>query len=199
MARKKTQRKADSKKNMQVFGIEAPDYLNSVPIGITMASEPEKLIGRSVEATVGELTKDMSKNNIKMLFKIVGVNGDMAKTELVGHELTTDYLRSIVKRQTSKIDATIDIRTRDGYVVRVKPTSFTVKRARSSQIKAIRELMIKIVAKRAAGLKFEEFAQEALLGKLAANIYRQAKIIYPLRRVEIRKTEVLSLPSARKQ
>jgi small subunit ribosomal protein S3Ae len=34
------------------------------------------------------------------------------------------------------------------------------------------------------------------MGKLSANIYRNAKSIYPLRRVEIRKTEVKSVPVA---
>jgi small subunit ribosomal protein S3Ae len=38
--------------------------------------------------------------------------------------------------------------------------------------------------------------QEAILGRLSAAIYRQAKFIYPLRRVEIRKTEVESMPTA---
>jgi small subunit ribosomal protein S3Ae len=36
--------------------------------------------------------------------------------------------------------------------------------------------------------------QEAILGRLSAAIYRQAKFIYPLRRVEIRKTQVEAMP-----
>jgi small subunit ribosomal protein S3Ae len=38
--------------------------------------------------------------------------------------------------------------------------------------------------------------QEAILGRLSAAIYRQAKFIYPLRRVEIRKTQVEAAPAA---
>lgn len=196
MARKKVQRKIDGWKSKEWFNIEAPVYLNRIIVGNTMAGDPSLLLGRNVETTVGELTNDMTKNNTKVILRINNVVGDIATTDLVGHELTTDYVRSIVKRQTSRIDANIDVKTRDGYVIRVKPTCFTIKRARSSQIKAIRKVMIEIVKKRASESDFETFMQEAILGRLSAGIYRQAKFIYPLRRVEIRKTYVEVMPTA---
>lgn len=196
MARKKVQRKIDGWKSKEWFNIEAPVYLNRTIVGNTMAGDPSLLLGRNVETTVGELTNDMTKNNTKVILRINNVVGDIATTDLMGHELTTDYVRSIVKRQTSRIDANIEVKTRDGYVIRVKPTCFTIKRARSSQIKAIREVMIEIVKKRASESDFETFMQEAILGRLSAGIYRQAKFIYPLRRVEIRKTYVESIPAA---
>jgi small subunit ribosomal protein S3Ae len=195
LARKKVQRKIDGWKSKEWFNIEAPVYLNRAIVGNTMAGDPSLLMGRNVETTVGELTNDMTKNNTKVILRINNVVGDIATTDLVGHELTTDYVRSIVKRQTSRIDANIEVKTKDGYVIRVKPTCFTIKRARSSQIKAIREVMIEIVKRRAYETDFETFMQEAILGRLSAAIYRQAKFIYPLRRVEIRKTYVEVMPA----
>lgn len=196
MARKKVQRKLDGWKSKEWYNIEAPVYLNRAIVGNTMAGDPALLVGRNVETTVGELTNDMTKNNTKVILRISNVVGDTATTDLMGHELTTDYIRSIVKRQTSRIDANVEVKTKDGYVIRVKPTCFTIKRARSSQMKAIREMMVEIVKRRAAESDFETFMQEAILGRLSAAIYRQAKFIYPLRRVEIRKTEVEAMPAA---
>ena len=196
MARKKVQRKLDGWKSKEWYNIEAPAYLNRVVVGTTMAGDPGLLVGRNVETTVGELTNDMTKNNTKVILRISNVVGDVATTDLMGHELTTDYVRSIVKRQTSRIDANIEVRTKDGFVIRVKPTCFTIKRARSSQMMAIREMMVDIVKKRASESDFETFMQEAILGRLSAAIYRQAKFIYPLRRVEIMKTQVEAMPAA---
>lgn len=196
MARKKVQRKLDGWKSKEWYNIEAPAYLNRAVVGSTMAGDPALLIGRNVETTVGELTNDMTKNNTKVILRISNVVGEVATTDLMGHELTTDYIRSIVKRQTSRIDANIEVRTKDGFVIRVKPTCFTIKRARSSQMQAIREMMVDIVKKRASETDFETFMQEAILGRLSAAIYRQAKFIYPLRRVEIRKTQVEAMPAA---
>ena len=199
MARKKVQRKLDGWKSKEWFNIEAPVYLNRAIVGNTMAGDAALLIGRNVETTVGELTNDMTKNNTKVILRISNVVGDTATTDLMGHELTTDYIRSIVKRQTSRIDANVEVKTKDGYTIRVKPTCFTIKRARSSQIKAIREMMVDIVKRRASETDFETFMQEAILGRLSAGIYRQAKFIYPLRRVEIRKTQVEAMPKAAPQ
>ena len=195
MAKKRVQRKLDKWKSKEWYNIEAPKFIGSNQIGVTPSDNPEKLIGRVVETTVGELTNDFSKHNIKLKMEIDNVNGDVAGTRFIGHEITTDYLRSIVKRQTSRIDTNLNVKTKDGYKVRVKPICFTVKRARTSQIKALRDIMNDTVKERAAELDFEQLVEEAIVGKLSANIYRKAKSIYPLRRVEIRKTEVLAIPA----
>lgn len=195
MARK-VQKKLDKWKSKSWYNIETPEFIGRNNIGTTMAEEPEQLIGRIVEATVGDLTNDFSKHNTKLKFRINDVNGDVAQTLFIGHEITTDYLRSIVKRQTSRIDTNLKVTTKDGYTVRVKPICFTVKRARTSQIEGIREVMDGTVKERASELNFEQFVEEAIMGKLSATIYRNAKNIYPLRRVEIRKTEVEGIPAA---
>ncbi|OPY21866.1 MAG: 30S ribosomal protein S3Ae [Methanomethylovorans sp. PtaU1.Bin093] len=195
MARK-VQKKLDKWKSKSWYNIETPEFIGRNNIGTTLAEEPAQLIGRIVEATVGDLTNDFSKHNTKLKFRINDVNGDVAQTRFIGHEITTDYLRSIVKRQTSRIDTNLKVTTKDGYTVRVKPICFTVKRARTSQIEGIREVMDSTVKERARDLNFEQFVEEAIMGKLSATIYRNAKNIYPLRRVEIRKTEVEGIPAA---
>jgi small subunit ribosomal protein S3Ae len=193
---RKVQKKLDKWKSKSWYNIETPEFIGRNNIGTTLAEEPEQLIGRIVEATVGDLTNDFSKHNTKLKFRINDVNGDIAQTRFIGHEITTDYLRSIVKRQTSRIDTNLKVTTKDGYIVRVKPICFTVKRARTSQIEGIRQVMDSTVKDRATELNFEQFVEEAIMGKLSATIYRNAKNIYPLRRVEIRKTEVEGIPAA---
>jgi len=58
--------------------------------------------------------------------------------------------------------------------------------------------MTSIVQRRARESDFNTFVQDAVLGKLSAQIYRNVKSLYPLRRVEILKTQVLSEPSVKK-
>lgn len=197
MARKQ-QKKVDGWKEKKWYNIIAPEFLNRAVVGQTIASDPKLLPDRIIETTVGEMSGEMSKNNIKMRFRVIAVNGDVAETTFLGHHLTNDYLRSIVKRQTSKIDTVLTVRTADGYIITIKPTCFTVKRARTSQIKAIRNMMTRIVVRRAVKTNFEELIQEIVTGKLSSIVYKQTKNIYPLRRVEIRKTEVLKTPAQRR-
>lgn len=188
--------KAEGWKAKQWYNLVAPEMFGKASIGETVADEPEKLVGRVIEVTLGELTNDLSKQNIKLVLKVDSVGGDSAYTKFTGHQLTQDYLRSLVKRQTSSIETNVSVRTKDDYTIRVKPSCFTIKRARANQIKEIRSIMNSVIAARAKELDMAQFVQEVVTGKLSANIYHDVKPIYPLRRVEIRKTEVEAEPGA---
>ncbi len=187
---------AEGWKAKQWYNLVAPEMFGKTNIGETVAEEPEKLIGRVVEITLGELTNDLSKQNTKLILKIDRVGGDSAYTKFMGHQLTQDYLRSLVKRQTSAIETNISVTTKDGYTIRVKPSCFTIKSARENQDKAIRQVMNNVIEAKAKELDMPQFVQEVITGKLSASIYHDVKPIYPLRRVEVRKTEIEAEPVA---
>ncbi len=188
--------KAEGWKAKQWYNLVAPEMFGKANIGETVADVPEKLVGRIIEVTLGELTNDLSKQNIKLLLKVDSVGGDSAYTKFTGHQLTQDYLRSLVKRQTSNIETNVSVKTRDNYTIRVKPSCFTIKRARANQVKAIRAIMNSVIINRAKELDMEQFIQEIVTGKLSASIYHDVKPVYPLRRVEVRKTEIEAEPGA---
>ena len=193
MARR-SQRKAESRKAKQWYKVISPEMFGRSPVGETVANDPERVVGRVIETTLGDLTNNFSKQNTKLRFRVDRVAGDSTYTRFVGHEMTTDYIRSLVKRRTSRIDAIVDVTTTDGYQVRVKPSCFTVKRARANQVKSIREISKQVVLQKASGLDLNQLIQEVVLGKLSLDIYKEAKMVYPLRRVEVRKTEIMAEP-----
>lgn len=193
MARR-SQRKSERAKVKQWYKVIGPEMFGRSLVGETVANEANKLVGRVIETTLGDLTNNFSKQNTKLRFKVDRVAGDSAYTKFIGHEMTTDYIRSLVKRRTSRIDSIVDITTSDGFVVRVKPSCFTVKRARANQVKSIRAISRDVVLSRSGNLDLNGLIQEVVLGKLSLDIYKEAKGIYPLRRVEVRKTEIISEP-----
>jgi len=192
---RRSQRKADSRKAKLWYKVVSPEMFGRSPFGETIANDPERIVGRIVETTLGDLTNNFSKQNTKLKFRVDSVAGDSAYTKFLGHEMTSDYLRSLVKRRTSRIDAIVDVTTTDGYQVRVKPSCFTVKRARANQVKSIRELSKKVILERSKSLDLNQLIQDAVGGKISLDIYKEAKMIYPLRRVEVRKTEIVTEPS----
>lgn len=194
MARK-AGKKVDAFRAKNWYQIMAPAEFNRANIGETLADEPSKMMGRVIESTLGDVTGDWTKQNIKMIFRIEELGGNIAYTSFIGHELTRDYMRSLVKRRTSKIDANIVVTTKDGFKVRVKPIVLTVKRARTSQIESIRQIMIDVVNKRGSEIGFTDFISEVVTGKVASEIYKNTKNIYPLRRVEIGKSEIVFRPA----
>ncbi|MFB6103263.1 MAG: 30S ribosomal protein S3ae [Haloplanus sp.] len=182
------------KRGKRWYTVFAPEQYDREELGQTVADEPEKIIGRTIETTLGELTDDAGANNTKLTFKITDVGSDSAYTEFVKHELTRDYLRSLVRRGASKIDATITVLTTDDYRVRVQPVAFTTKKADRSQEQAIRRIMIDLVEEAAAERDFESFVESCVEGRLSSAIYGEAKTIYPLRRVEVQKLTLEARP-----
>jgi small subunit ribosomal protein S3Ae len=169
----------------------APAYFGNVELGAIPADEPEKLVGRVIDSTLYEVTNDFAHQYLKMYFQITEIDGKTAKTTFKGHEYSRDYLRSLVRRRTTKVDGLFNITTKDGYKVRVAVSAFSLSRIRTSQEKGIRAIMEKIIKEKASTLTLDQFAQEMVLGKIASDIYNEAKKIAPLRHVGIRRSKLV--------
>ncbi len=66
-----------------------------------------------------ELTGDFSKQYIKLRFEVNGVAGTVANTKFTGHKTTTDYVRSMIRRGTSRIDASAVVKTKDDHKLKL--------------------------------------------------------------------------------
>ncbi len=174
------------------YTVVAPPYFGNVELGAVPADEPEKLIGRVIDSTLYDVTNDFAHQYLKIYFQIIEVNGKTAKTIFKGHEYSRDYLRSLVRRRTTKVDGLFSVTTKDGYRMRVAVAAFTLSRIRTSQEREIRAIMEKIIREKASSLTLDQFAQEMVLGKIASDIYNEAKRISPLRHVGVRKSKLLT-------
>lgn len=182
----------DKWRSKRWFTVLAPPYFGNVMIGSIPTDDPTKLIGRVIESTLYDITEDFAHQYLKMRFQITEVEGKNALTTFKGHEYSRDYLRSLVRRRTTRIDAIVNITTKDNYDMRISAAAFTLNRIGTSQEKEIRALMKKKIEEKTSILNFDQFVQEAVLGKIASDIYNEAKKITPLRHVGVRKTKLTS-------
>ena len=175
------------------YTVLAPEQFDRAEIGETLADEPEQVLGRTIEAALDDVVEG-GENNATLTFKVSDVGSDAAYTEFVSHELTRDYLRSLVRRGASKVEAYITVLSTDDYRVQIQPVAFTTKKADHSQEKAIRRTMIDLVQEAAEDRTFADLVDSIVEGRLSSAIYGEAKTIYPLRRVEIQKTTLEASP-----
>jgi len=171
--------------------VVAPPYFGNVELGAVPTDEPEKLIGRVIDSTLYDVTNDFAHQYLKMHFQITEIDGKTARTIFKGHEYSRDYLRSLVRRRTTKVDGLFSMATKDGYKFLVAVSALTLTRIRTSQEKAIRAIMERIIKEKASTLTLDQYAQEMVLGKIASDIYNEAKKIVPLRHVGVRKSKLV--------
>lgn len=185
----------DKWKMKRWYEVLAPEMFNYISLGTIPADDPDKLIGRVLETTLYDITGDISQVHVKLYFQIIRVEEDKAYTWFKGHELARDYMRSLIRRKSSKIQGIFDITTKDGYVLRITVIALTSYRCKTSQKRAIRKVMYNYIASKAPELTLAELLSEVLNNKISNEIAEHARKVYPIRRVEVYKTKLLMVPT----
>ena len=177
------------------YNILAPPSFDNVTVADTLADGPDNLINRVTGVSLQDLTNDFRKSHIVLYFQVKNVEENNAHTQFIGHTLTSDYLRRLIRRRRSKIEGVYDVTTRDGAQIRVKPFAATDKRIQNSQKRVVRESMKKTINEQANKSTLSEFVNIIIDGKLGSELYKNCKNLYPVKRIEIYKTEVIAQPT----
>ncbi|MCK9313037.1 MAG: 30S ribosomal protein S3ae, partial [Methanocorpusculum sp.] len=200
MARKKQSggRKLEGWKAKSWIKVYAPEFLGKQFIGEIISSNPENIPDRVMTVSLGELIQDYSKQNVRTSFRIMNVGGDAAYTQFNGHEMTKEFVRAMVKKRASRIDSTISVTPLgSARELQVTITAFTINHARLTQVHEIRAMMVKVVEDYAKEADFETFVSAMLKGDLSKKMFEACKPIFPIRRIEIIKSESVSSAAAR--
>ncbi len=191
-APRRTARKVKDKwKAKTWYKLLAPEMFSRMPVGETPADDPEKLLGRLIEVSYQDISGDFSKLHIKLYFRVNGVKADECSTQYAGHNLSNDYIRRLTRRKHSKMDGVYTIVTRDGWEITLKPMAITEKRIQASQQHEIRKVAGEVMLELGKTKTLAGVVEAITNGELSKMLFRKCKPIYPLKKVEIRKSEVL--------
>ncbi|MHA1299574.1 MAG: 30S ribosomal protein S3ae [Candidatus Helarchaeota archaeon] len=187
----------DKFKNKVWYKIQTPKVFGNKEIGSTPVFEDKKssLNERVFETTLYDLTGDFNHIHVILKFKYKELGAaNTINTMFWGCDFTRDYLRSLVRRTTTRIDGIFNLITKDGYFIRVTALVITQRRAKTNQQKEIRAIMKEIFENAAKNLDFSEFSYNAVYGNIAKEIYQRCEKIYPIRRSEVMKIKLVKLP-----
>ncbi|MGA8275214.1 MAG: 30S ribosomal protein S3ae [Thermoplasmata archaeon] len=186
----------DKWRSKHSYKVRAPGLFQHADLGETVATEPEQLIGRTLETTFPELSgiQDAGKAHVKLRFKIERLSGDgVAETRFIGHDLTSDYVRRLARRKRSKIDLSLIVTTKDGVQIIVKPVAVGEQRLQTRLRAELRHKMVEVLNEQAASHTAVEFVREMLQGELAKALAHGVKTLYPLKKIELRSSVVLGV------
>jgi len=149
----------------------------------------------------GEGTKDQPFRNVK--FQVQEVVGRNLLTQFHSLALTTDKVRSLLRKWCTLIEAPMEIKTADGYVLRIFVICFTKKQ--SNQLskncysktrleKWVRLRMTKIATQMLGKVTINKAVELLLNDVLVSTMQRRCNAIVPLRDVKLLKVKVIRTP-----
>ena len=191
MARRKGRTK-DKWREKRWITIHAPESFNVVPIAYVPITDDENAIGRVLEVTLYDILKgDPSQHQYKMYFQIDKINGDKASTIFKRFEYSKEFLRSLVRRGSSKINFIIDIKTKDGYIFRVKVIALTHRQLNTSRKHALRLIIKDVINNTVPQMTVEQFVQATCYSKINSDIMAAIKKIIRVRHVGLEKVKLI--------
>ncbi len=192
MVVRKSRKIKDKWKEKKWVSVSAPDSFNNVHIADIPITDEEKAKGRVIEVTLFDILKgDPSQYQYKLYFQIDKVVGEKATTIFKRYEYAKEFLRSLVRRGSSKINFVIDAKTKDGYVFRIKVIALSHRELNSSRQHALRLIAKKIIEKSVPNMTIDEFVQASCYNKINSDIMAATKKIIHLRHVGLEKVKLV--------
>ena len=186
MARRKGRIK-DKWRDKRWVTVHAPDSFNNVPI-----TDDENAAGRVLEVTLYDILKgDPSQHQYKIYFQINKVEGDKATTIFKRYEYSKEFLRSLVRRGSSKINFIMDVKTKDGYIFRIKVLALTHRQLNTSRQHALRLITRDVINKTIPEMTIDQFVQATCYSKINSDIMAAFKRVIRVRHVGLEKVKLI--------
>jgi len=192
------------------YDIRAPGIFTNRNVGKTLVNRTQGtktasdgLKGRVFEVNLADLQKDEDQAFRKVRLRAEEIQGKHVLTNFWGMDFTTDKLRSMVRKWQTLIEAHVDVKTTDGYIIRMFCIGFTKRRnnqikktcyAQTSQIRQIRKKMFDIMTREATTCELKDLVVKFIPNGIGKQIERECHGIYPLQNVFIRKVKILKAP-----
>ena len=190
MARRKG-RTRDKWRDKRWISVLAPESMNYIHLAYIPITDDENAKGRVIEKTLHDILKgDPSQYNIKLYFQIDRVEDSTAYTIFKRYEYSKEYLKSLVRRGSSKVNFITDAETKDGYVFRINVIALTHQQLNSSRKHALRLVAREIINRDVPQLDIHQFVQKTCYGDIHASILSEGKKLIRLRHVGLEKVKL---------
>jgi len=189
---RKTRKIKDKWKEKRWVTVLAPDSFNNIPVAYVPITSDKTAVGRVVEVTLFDILKgDPSQHQYKLFFQINKVTEEKATTVFKRYEYAKEFLRSLIRRGSSRVNFVIDAKTKDGYVFRIKILTLSHRELNTSRKRALRLEAKKQIERIVPQMTIDEFVQAACYGKISSDIMAATKKIIRVRHVGLEKVRLL--------
>jgi small subunit ribosomal protein S3Ae len=209
--KKGAKKKTDPFLRKEWYDVKAPAPFSKRIFGKTCVTKTtgtkiasEQLKGRVLETSLADLndkSEQLAWRKVKLC--IEEVQGRACLTNFHGLDMTRDKLFSYLRKWQTTIDVQAEVKTQDGYILRIFVVAFTGRQqgqirkcsyAQHAQIKQIRKRIVDILTKESSSVNLVDLVQKFTLEAIPEACKKASQFIYPLSHVIIKKVKTLKKP-----
>jgi len=200
------------------YDIKAPSYFNGKRGGKVAKTPVTKTTGQRIETDglkgrIGEFNladlKDEGdgirdeSNHKKIKLEVQEIQGKSCLTDFHGMSITRDRMCYLIKKRHTLVDVVADVKTTDGYTVRMFCMAFTKKNdgqvkcysyCQSAQLKRMRKRMVQVMQAEAAKGQLSDLVKGLVVEKFENAMKAAVQRIFPLDPLCIHKVKVVKKP-----
>uniref|UniRef100_A0A7S2W4V3 Small ribosomal subunit protein eS1 n=1 Tax=Mucochytrium quahogii TaxID=96639 RepID=A0A7S2W4V3_9STRA len=192
------------------YTVQAPSMFTHRDAGLTLCTRTQgtKIASETLKNRVFEVSLADLNDNAELAYRKIrlccdDVQGDKVLTNFHGMDMTRDKLCSLIKKWQTLIEARVDVRTTDGYTLRLFCIGFTQKNknqikktwyAQAGQVRQIRKKMVDIMTAECVKCDLKELVAKFVAETIGKEIEKAAEGIYPIQNCYIRKVKLLKKP-----
>ncbi|XP_072589772.1 small ribosomal subunit protein eS1-like [Vulpes vulpes] len=190
------------------YDVKVPAVFNIRNIGKTLVtrSQGTKIASNGLKRRVFEVSlADLQNDEVAFRkFKLIteDVQGKNCLTNFHGMDLICDKMCSMVRKWQTMIEAHVDVKTTDGYLLHLFCVGFTKKRnnqirktsyAQHQQARQIRKKMMDIMTGEVQTNDLKKVVNKLITDSIREDIEKACQSIYPLHDVFVRKVKMLKM------
>ncbi|MGI0097710.1 MAG: 30S ribosomal protein S3ae, partial [Nitrosopumilaceae archaeon] len=112
------------------------------------------------------------------------------------YEYAKEFLRSLIRRGSSRITFMLEVKTKDGYIFRIKVIALTHRKLNTSRKHAFRLIAKDVMEKTIPQMTIDQFVQATCYGKINSDIMAATKKVIRMRHVGLEKVKLVRTAEA---
>lgn len=193
MAKKRSRRKVvDKWKLKKWYNVLAPQELEGKELAQVISSDPSNLVNRVVRVPLSDITGKVDRYNLytNVKLRITEVHTPNANSQVIGHYMSSAYIKSLARRRRSVIHEVVDVSTKDGKQVRLKLLLVTKDKVSSIVKRNLRKALREQVEKSSSKRTYYELLKAIFERKITEEVFKATNIINPVESIEVKKSEL---------
>lgn len=174
------------RKKKKWLPILAPKLYNENHLGESFVHDESELIGKRLKVSLMNLVNNMRKQNVHLLFEVNKVSNSTGQTKIVGYSMSNSLIKRAVRSGRTRIDDSSTYKSKDGFVIRIKPFVLTSNRAPKGVVQNLRRKIKELIKEDLKKTNHDKFFDSLVKGELQKNLRSKLTKTFPLRNFEIR-------------